>query len=179
MLTSCINQHTEVSSLTCTYALACIYMSPGLKVSTHSVQPLGGAASIWTRRLKFVNLSPDATQMSIQINTLREPNFMQPFAGLKEGFQFGAVSPPTVSTLPEEELGLWHHYAISWNATDGARSLYVDGEKIQSDTVAGSHAGWLDDQVPDNLRRLFASRQAMRWMHPTVSSIPHPGKIAN
>eukprot|EP00966_Prymnesium_polylepis_P108644 2515316-Prymnesium_polylepis.1 len=68
-------------------------------------------------------------QPHFQILTHTDGNWMQPFAGLHEGFQFAASSPAVMVGVGGGTGGVssWHHYAESWNAGDGTRKMYVDG----------------------------------------------------
>jgi hypothetical protein len=69
--------------------------------------------------------------------TATDSNFMQPFAGLHGGWEFGSLAPATVTTLSDWGTG-WHHYALSWNASNGARSHYIDGKRIGGQDSKGA-----------------------------------------
>ena len=86
------------------------------------------------------------TPFSLQ--TTKDSNFMQPFAGLHGGWEFGANAPPTIATLPAASQHDWHHYALSWDAASGARSHYVDGKLAGVPDIVSNdfYRDWLDHE---------------------------------
>ena len=74
---------------------------------------------------------------------------MQPVAGIHGGFQLGGSAPEPSAVGSVEDATQWHHYAQSWNATDGRRVVYVDGVEVSSD-AAGDGAAYIGGAFLDD-----------------------------
>jgi hypothetical protein len=74
---------------------------------------------------------------------------MQPFAGIHGGFQLGSSAPEPSAVGSVVDATQWHHYAQSWNATDGRRVVYVDGVEVSSD-AAGDGAAYIGGAFLDD-----------------------------
>jgi hypothetical protein len=94
--------------------------------------------------IKFDDVTPTRIQPSLQILHHSDGNFMQPFAGLHEGFQLGGSAPTTLATLGDN-ITQWHHYAVAWSVSDGRRMIWLDGVLVNSDTL-NAGVTWLDKQ---------------------------------
>lgn len=86
----------------------------------------------WTVGLwaKFEDITPSRFQPTFQILIQDDGNWFQPFAGMHEGYQFGAPGPVILKGVGDGAEGIisWHHYVESWDAASGIRKIYVDGE---------------------------------------------------
>jgi len=102
----------------------------------------GFTIMFWAR---FHDETSSTYNPTLQIGVTSDGNFMQPFGGLHGGWQFASGSPATVSTLADATI--WHHYAISWNPTTGAREHYIDGAVMNSDVTNAGHAFMTTDDA--------------------------------
>ena len=95
--------------------------------------------------IRFRDTSPNVFQPSLQLLTTSNANFMQPWGGMHDGFEFNSAAPATVSTLGASAAASWHHYAVSWNATSSERLHVVDGKLLSSTTHSGDGLELLAD----------------------------------
>ena len=127
-------------------------------------------ASSWTLGLwaQFEDLTPSRVQPSFQILHHSDGNWLQPFAGLHDGFQFAGSSPTVLSNNPGSGTGgvsSWHHYTESWSSATGERKIYVDGVLVVRDATRVSMS------LPHSPRVAAACGQSAAG-HKPLSSCP-------
>jgi len=99
--------------------------------------------------LRFNDLTASRPAIHWGLGCTSDANFMQPFAGIHGGFQLGGSAPEPSAVGSVEDATQWHHYAQSWNATDGRRVVYVDGVEVSSD-AAGDGATYIGGAFLDD-----------------------------
>ena len=87
----------------------------------------GVSMTLWAR---FNDLTPTRTQIPWSINTQKQDNFMQGFAGMEGGYMFGGAAPQVASTLPGDNATDWHHYAFTWDYSEAI--FYLDGAVVST-----------------------------------------------
>jgi hypothetical protein len=87
----------------------------------------GVSMTLWAR---FNDLTPTRTQIPWSINTQKQDNFMQGFAGMEGGYMFGGAAPQVASTLPGDNATDWHHYAFTWDYSEAIS--YLDGAVVST-----------------------------------------------
>ena len=105
----------------------------------------GFTISLWAR---FPDLS-NYVMPTVQILLLTDGNFMQPFAGTHGGYEFTSGAVGTVSTLGDAARN-WHHYAMSWDSSSGARKHYIDGVLISTTKKTNYGSTWFTKANGDN-----------------------------
>jgi hypothetical protein len=68
---------------------------------------------------------------------------MQPFGGQHDGYEFGTSAKATVSTLADRGAD-WHHFAVSWNRTEGTATHFIDGQVVSHASVTTPGQAFLD-----------------------------------
>ena len=103
----------------------------------------GFTMMVW---LRFNDMTSSRVQLNIAISSELDGNFFQPFGGLQGGYQFGGGGPAMASTLGAD-ASTWHHYAQSWDASSGARAVYLDGQPLDSVASVSPNLSFLDQNA--------------------------------
>ena len=83
----------------------------------------------WTAWVRFDNLGGRKYHTSLSYQN--DPHAFQPLGGYGAGsfWMFGTGVTSATESSPPRNLTCWHHYAVTWNATLGDVTQYVDGEQ--------------------------------------------------
>ena len=94
----------------------------------------GLTLSFWMRFNSF-GLDNEFTP-PITIQHALDVNFIQAFGGANQGFLLLGTGAPEIVRLLDNPFA-WHHFALTFNATDGDVQIYADGRPVASTSRLG------------------------------------------